>query len=333
MTAEVCGDVSCDMGLYRSDEYDNNDWSVVWRGREVVVLLDIDEEERPFKFANAHYQGNGFVWAREVSDARLCKSLVSRIKHAAHKVDKFIRHHKKELLIGAAVLAAAVVTVGVIAALSGGAAAGVASSLKEDNEKTKALPAAIPNIPTAVAPMAPHGGVFYRTSMQEVLKQAEFSAKEQRYPWLLHSEEAVRQARENYNAAYDRFKTELFSNIDKIDVVEAGGIVVALGMLSSTVGAWPVASAAFGALAAIDLIEKCSNTIKTLFVPVERAYFDLQWMEENNKLASIVECEKNGYKPELAFHPESPQAGPDKVVFIDKNNPDPNQQILMVLPE
>lgn len=252
----------------------------------------------------------------------------------AHKVGKFFKKHKKAIIIGA-IIAAAVAT-GIILVASGataassaaGAGAAGAGGLLSSDSRSKARPSVKASDSALTRVLDPN-----RIVRDAAFRQAELKAKQERYPSLVYPQEKVGQLRVKADAAFEQFKKDFVGIFDKKDAAEATGVVTSIASASKMTGGWAAATVIASALFSSDLVDRYKEKVGTLYAPAGEAYRELHQMEEANRQASMARCEKENYQPALQFHPTEPQAGIDTVRMVDKNNPNPNNQIIVAMPE
>lgn len=260
----------------------------------------------------------------------------SHSHHIGRKVAKFFKKHKKALIIGAVVATVVVTAAILIPSLTATSVTGTGIAVGKALSGSKDVPS-----PKA-KPKPPKDFTFQKIMNPDLflhegsMKQAEEKAKEQRYPGLVFPERDVQQARLRADEAFDRFKSELPHALTGEDLVKTSaivsgvaGTVIAAGSGNVVIGATTAISTA--ALAK-DLAVSLGDRASELYRPVAQSYSALFEMESANRQASASRCEKEGYQPKLEFNLTAPMTHPEKTVFIDRNNPNPNNQISVVMP-
>lgn len=271
--------------------------------------------------------------------------LWKKIKHAAHKVEKFLRKHKKEIIIGAAAaLAIGVAAFVIVEAVGGataaaGAAAASASSDHEKEQEHESSQEVIASLPSEVRDSKLLESQANRSRdtdvMQAALERGGRMAKEQRYPNLAFPQEQMEAVKLNAENAWNHFTENMADELANhwLDhTVDAGEVI---GGLSVAAKLGPTVGGVLAVLTAIkgsaDFISKQKENIEKLYQPVGMVYKQLHDMEEANKVASCDRCEKENYQPSLQFHPNPSQADPGKSSLVDLNNPS-SPEIVVVLP-
>ncbi len=149
---------------------------------------------------------------------------------------------------------------------------------------------------------------------------------------LVHKVEDVNRMGNAADVAFERFKINLIASVDKSDVKAAVGLAVAIAAIPRA-GVAALPAAVYVALEASEVGIKYVERVKTLYAPVGEAYSTHHKMDKENRQASFEKCEAIGYAPRLEFHPDATSSKLDEVIFIDRNNPNAENKVSVIMPE
>lgn len=175
-------------------------------------------------------------------------------------------------------------------------------------------------------------GRIIRTS---AIQRAELIALEQRYPNLIHSQQAIKTAEERLLCSQHEFSQHLLRNIEPADMKQALEIIVGISGLIAAGAATNGAAFVYGAgglslslMGGKELTQKMGSKFNQIVSPVVNSYSHLQKMLLENRLASYSQCQINGYQPKLEIDPS--YVDTHKVKLIDKANPNPNEIVVVM---
>lgn len=246
-------------------------------------------------------------------------------KTTSEKVSKFIKKNKKALIIGSiiavAIIAGAIVVCSSSTAI-GASVMGAGSAINASSSSKSIL-----------SKNEPERKRDEKCSLNQLpLLVAAEKAKELRYPGLVYSLNEIDQVQRKADQAFQQFKNDLPKIIQISDVSKTielvANVIITASCPANKVG---LVSAISTTGLAKDLVGSIGERIQHLVSPVGEAYSQLYEMKNANARASVDLCNTNGYQPRLEFHPT---ANTDGIVhmLVDKNNPDQNHQIPVVLP-
>lgn len=174
------------------------------------------------------------------------------------------------------------------------------------------------------------GGVLRAAALQK----GEIIAKLQRYPYMVHSEQKIKEAEGNFIKAQKEFTTNFFDYVKTHeDIMEALELFAGImGIFAAGAGKGAAAFIAGAAALALyvnkghRLIKKMGAKFDELVEPPIKAYNDLTQLRMENDQASYKRCQMENYQPKLEFDPST--VDKNKAFLIDKMNPNAKMVVI-----